>query len=1310
MERKLLLIAIVLTLIVTQPVLAINYTEDGENPLSGGAQIPAGNHTFNWNGNEEDPDRIITIDGGDLTVAPGATITFVGVERLEIANGRELDCNGTQQNPVAFIGIADDPRPENPREVDGNPVTISLLAGATGDIEWTTFEVFGVALEADPQSALDITNGTFADCDVCVLDQTSGTGLTACTFTDFWTYAVHADGATQFIYDGCDFNSADVEGPPGVGLLTANHILCEDGDNESYVQNCTFDQEWFRDDEWNISWMRASIRLFNSSTRILNSTFNYDEIGVALPFEQLDVSVEASGNSDPLIKGCRTVCDAKVHVTANAGHTVTVDSCYFEYINNAADDCAIIVEDGNADITNCYMADGVTNIVFADNGNEIPVGGSVSNCVLAYTGRYWQRGFSFTGISIAVGNPAGLADLEISNNIFWKEGLPPGQNQGYWHGIDVGLFDPPENALNVQNNIFYDDNTMGQQWGEIRCIEGQDVDFSDDYNFLFQFEEGERFEDIGQVGANNQLNGANPDFIQPPFNSITFLHMQDRTYNFYLDFDSPCIDFGNPGAEYSDLNFTRDDAGIYGGLNAVPNMAPLLFGTVVDGQHEVTVEARVPADYTYIIPENVIMTFDEWVHVESGALLDVGHAATLTFEGGNLSMDGEALIGAGVQMEFAVNRSLYVGGDITVAGVVGDLAVFSGIDGGNWDGIDFGNEGGHNSVIDFAEISGSAGSGLDWSGSRVALLSNSLVHDNEWGIHTSLLNDFVPIENTEIYNNEEYGIFGAEVSGDVWILLCSIHNNGLDGIRIAGITHIDGCDVFSNGRDGICLFYGNAQIINCDIYQNSWSGIRLNGWQGGNGAILVGAQDGTNLIHNNGQYGMYVTDIHFINECNIIEHNPLYGVWVMGNFPAYFNTDHIRLNGPSTIGTGVGFSNGFAVMNHTSSDSNYFRGMEAWNLSWIDMAPPQNDPMWLSEDSSRFMNNGWQPTPPPLIPMANVDEIYLGSSANIWIANGSCDIYDNRFGWPGDRLITRNPNLAGVIDGITCYFGLPPIDPNVAFNPWNLVINFWQQVNPNYLNSFEDDEAARALLGEASGAMRQGEYEDAYDILQQILTEYTETPSAASCPGLLQVCIRELGLDWDENREFLEDLEVDQNHVGLLKSREQVVNMLLLYAGNFDEAIANFTETMEQAESLQDSVEAALNLAYAEHVRDLQEGENGIDGVGASLDSKVTDLLQLMHSDRPFTGVHPTEFRLTSVYPNPFNSIATINYSLPKESHLKISIHDLNGREVGMVYEGMHSAGNYSTVWKAGNVASGIYICRIKANDNIQSTKMTLLR
>jgi len=74
----------------------------------------------------------------------------------------------------------------------------------------------------------------------------------------------------------------------------------------------------------------------------------------------------------------------------------------------------------------------------------------------------------------------------------------------------------------------------------------------------------------------------------------------------------------------------------------------------------------------------------------------------------------------------------------------------------------------------------------------------------------------------------------------------------------------------------------------------------------------------------------------------------------------------------------------------------------------------------------------------------------------------------------------------------------------------------------------------------------------------------------------------------------------------------------------------------------------------------------------------------------------PTTFSLSQNYPNPFNASTTIEYGLPKNTDLNISIYDIRGRFVREIYSGNQLAGYHLTQWNAHNdqgqnVASGLY-------------------
>ncbi len=88
----------------------------------------------------------------------------------------------------------------------------------------------------------------------------------------------------------------------------------------------------------------------------------------------------------------------------------------------------------------------------------------------------------------------------------------------------------------------------------------------------------------------------------------------------------------------------------------------------------------------------------------------------------------------------------------------------------------------------------------------------------------------------------------------------------------------------------------------------------------------------------------------------------------------------------------------------------------------------------------------------------------------------------------------------------------------------------------------------------------------------------------------------------------------------------------------------------------------------------------------------------------------PTEFELKQNYPNPFNPSTTIAYSLPETSEVRLIIYDAIGNEVAVIVNETKSAGNYEVHWNAGNLASGIYLYKLKANNFEQVNKMLLIK
>jgi hypothetical protein len=88
----------------------------------------------------------------------------------------------------------------------------------------------------------------------------------------------------------------------------------------------------------------------------------------------------------------------------------------------------------------------------------------------------------------------------------------------------------------------------------------------------------------------------------------------------------------------------------------------------------------------------------------------------------------------------------------------------------------------------------------------------------------------------------------------------------------------------------------------------------------------------------------------------------------------------------------------------------------------------------------------------------------------------------------------------------------------------------------------------------------------------------------------------------------------------------------------------------------------------------------------------------------------PLQYELKQNYPNPFNPSTTIEYQLPAKSHVTLKIHDVLGREVATLVDGVEEPGYKSVQFDASYVVSGVYFYSLSTADFVQTRKLLLLR
>jgi hypothetical protein len=88
----------------------------------------------------------------------------------------------------------------------------------------------------------------------------------------------------------------------------------------------------------------------------------------------------------------------------------------------------------------------------------------------------------------------------------------------------------------------------------------------------------------------------------------------------------------------------------------------------------------------------------------------------------------------------------------------------------------------------------------------------------------------------------------------------------------------------------------------------------------------------------------------------------------------------------------------------------------------------------------------------------------------------------------------------------------------------------------------------------------------------------------------------------------------------------------------------------------------------------------------------------------------PNKFELHQNYPNPFNPTTTIRFSLKTKSFVSLKVYDILGRQVTTLVNEEMSAGNFSRIWNAANISSGIYFYRLQAGSFMDTKKLVLLK
>ncbi len=88
----------------------------------------------------------------------------------------------------------------------------------------------------------------------------------------------------------------------------------------------------------------------------------------------------------------------------------------------------------------------------------------------------------------------------------------------------------------------------------------------------------------------------------------------------------------------------------------------------------------------------------------------------------------------------------------------------------------------------------------------------------------------------------------------------------------------------------------------------------------------------------------------------------------------------------------------------------------------------------------------------------------------------------------------------------------------------------------------------------------------------------------------------------------------------------------------------------------------------------------------------------------------PQTFVLYPSFPNPFNPITTIKFSVETFHAMSLRIFDITGRVVETLLNGEIPVGNHEITWNASRQPSGVYIVQLSNGKSVQTQKLILLK
>lgn len=381
------------------------------------------------------------------------------------------------------------------------------------------------------------------------------------------------------------------------------------------------------------------------------------------------------------------------------------------------------------------------------------------------------------------------------------------------------------------------------------------------------------------------------------------------------------------------------------------------------------------------------------------------------------------------------------------------------------------------------------------------------------------------------------------------------------------------------------------------------------------------------------------------------------------------------------------------------------------------LAIDSNQVVWLGSYPHvyQFINGNWHGVEPNIFADSigtkfSIQDIQVSGVGDVWLTKSHIGTNDNKriFKYSAEQWTTYNASTLVLEPGKLF------IDKN---KPWFILKNWWpHQQGFDKIGTLEDSSLKVIDLPWYAGF-----FQNLIKINNDIyVTAYSDTAGVLKVNGdnweIIKTGDWRPSFIWEFNNHILLGGEKFCEFDGTQFNYYEVVNSFLL---EHNAKVTSFSFENENTfwigtdkghllKIYDGSITISQQFGKGIHELAIDSSKNKwmiIDSTGVLVYNENGIVSAEEYSDKV-----PSDLLLLNNYPNPFNPSTVIGYHIPKPSDVQLTIFDMLGREIQLLVSEYKSAGNYEAIFNGKEYPSGVYFCRLKADNNCITKKMLMLK